>query len=407
MKRKLFCVLLSFALLISALIVPTGAVIDLESESVSWSDSSCLKLRAPGYKDHPIYMSFGKEISTNSTVTFYYMPDSANAGVANYFNFSLVKGYYDVTNGGQSDNLLTGIGWDIYSGGTAMNVNQYDNGSSDWQNSKYRALTDTWSRIDMLVDFDNKTMTAYLNYEIVGTAAFKNDLDCYSAILLPFRLNTAFYCRIDNLMITDGCNVPARGDIASNLSAEALKSNRTSVLYFDTFDDASVISNNKSVIGTAGTVYCARQGYQGYLLEIDTDNGMAMQRSGSMFRGCQESAAVDGKFNVRLVSTIDSLDYAKVGYRISVNGKAAVDIDCKCVYNKLLGSDDNGIAIEYTALGSFGANYIYALTVKGISETGTISLGVVPYAVDAQGKTILGTAYTVTYTDGAATITAD
>ncbi len=136
----------------------------------------------------------------------------------------------------------------------------------------------------------------------------------------------------------------------------------------------------------------------------DTQNGVVF--AAPKFVGMQESAVKNGTFNVRLIATIDTVNYTNVGFNITVNGSEKVKtLKCKSVFMKLTGNND-GKMISYTAT-ELGGSYIYALVLEGLSADEAYSFTVTPFATDADGETVYtGVAYTVRYVNGVYT-TAD
>lgn len=123
------------------------------------------------------------------------------------------------------------------------------------------------------------------------------------------------------------------------------------------------------------------------------------------FEGVQYTAAANGKFNVRLVSSLDSVDYLNAGYEVVriVNGKelGAMDAEIKVVYKSLLGFDEAGTQTKYLA-SQFGAQYLSALVIKNVPANATVTFVVRPYLKSTDGSTtVYGDAYTVTFVNGA------
>lgn len=89
----------------------------------------------------------------------------------------------------------------------------------------------------------------------------------------------------------------------------------------------------------------------------------------------------DGRFAVRFVATIDSLDYEKAGFvikAVTANGtEKNWTLDTCTAYTAILGSTDTG-TIEYTAQ-ELGGKYLIALTVNNIPK----SAGSVAFEVTA------------------------
>ncbi|MBQ1956486.1 MAG: hypothetical protein II365_01800, partial [Clostridia bacterium] len=67
------------------------------------------------------------------------------------------------------------------------------------------------------------------------------------------------------------------------------------------------------------------------------------------------------------------------------------------VYSSLIGNTDTGVKI-YDKTNLHG-QYIYALTIKGVPTTGTVTFNVTAYGI-VDGKEVTDTTFAVTYTDG-------
>lgn len=127
--------------------------------------------------------------------------------------------------------------------------------------------------------------------------------------------------------------------------------------------------------------------------------------TGVAFRGVQESEVMDGKYNIRLVATVDSLTYDEIGFKVTAKyteGGVPVERDlsvaCTKVYKKLTGKTATGIA-EYTAE-DLGGNFLMALGINNIpASLGEIVFEVTPYTVLNEAYSF-GETYTITYDSG-------
>ena len=425
MKKKTLSVVLSFVLLFSCALLPVSATafVDLDDPEVTWSDSSCLRLMAPLHGNHPVNLPLGTTISEDCTVTWYVKPEKTS--VNQTVNFYLTAAYKDgqVDANGEEDNYLTGISftpdtnglsaipyperfsWNFNGiGGQFLEANKsYYEYETDVTQADASMIAEQWNRIDLAVDMTNRKTEVYLNYRKIGYGNFFSEtLTGFSAIYVPYVASGNYHCDIDNLLIRKGCQAPQKGDIGSNLNEEVLISEKNQILYFDAFDLGDRTIGASVAVLTAGAVICKRQGYDGYANEIITTDGIAKQ-NGAMFRGVQVSNDPGTVFNARFVATLDSLDYESAGFDISVDGKTATEVFCHTVYDSILGSDTTGITLTYSALGSFGANYIYCLTVKDIAAGQ--SFVVTPFTY-RDGVKISGVGYQVTFENGVPTITA-
>ena len=303
--KKILAIVLTVLMLVPMLAMAAGAAatIDPSAPGITWSDSSALKLSAPLHQNHPVIMSLGQKISENSTVTLFVKPDSATADADNSISFWLTSGYAaaDISNVTLDDVTLAGVTFASVpdatagrQGGQALNLSygiNRDDMNTDQTIATYKqglAYADTlltfgeWNRIDIALDFTAKTQTVYLNYNEIGTGAFKNaTLDGFSYIYIPSAWRTnAKYSYVDNLIIRKGCNAPADTDLPANLNVTNLTAEKNNVLYFDPFDasaDRKITNalNAAGGLGEAGSVICKRQNFQGYVNEIVTTEGIA------------------------------------------------------------------------------------------------------------------------------------
>ncbi len=126
--------------------------------------------------------------------------------------------------------------------------------------------------------------------------------------------------------------------------------------------------------------------------------------TGAVYRGHQASlVANDGTYDIRLIATIDSLDYEEVGFEIDLVATGLNVTDhkqaCEYVYTSLIGKAD-GITYTYTPE-EMGGKYLMALALENFTkDMGTVAITVKPYWV-TEGTTNYGAAYVVTYNGGA------
>ena len=116
-----------------------------------------------------------------------------------------------------------------------------------------------------------------------------------------------------------------------------------------------------------------------------------------VYEGVQEGM-VDDVFSVRFVGTVKDLNYSEVGFEITaMDGAKYWTKSTNTVYSKLIGNTGTGI-VEYTKENLSG-EYIYALTIKGVPKTGTVTFNVKTYGI-VDGVKVVGKTYAVTYTNG-------
>lgn len=111
------------------------------------------------------------------------------------------------------------------------------------------------------------------------------------------------------------------------------------------------------------------------------------------FYGTQVTTPNEGKYSVRFVGTLNSLDYSAVGLLIRTEN-AEYGGCCEKVYTSILGNFE-----RYTAE-QLGGNYIFTWTIQNIPENaGSVTFTVTPFL--ATGDTVwYGQVSTVTYQAG-------
>ncbi len=119
-------------------------------------------------------------------------------------------------------------------------------------------------------------------------------------------------------------------------------------------------------------------------------------------RAVQTSAVKDNTYGIRFVSTIEKLDYTKVGFKVSYSENGTTYSDEKVlsgttVYNSLLADGENGLSKTVSAT-ELGGTYIFAYAITDIPITVT-SIKVTMFTDGASGETTCGT-YVITFADG-------
>lgn len=400
--KKLLCAILCLTMLLSVFLVPVGAAnVDVNSDSVAWNDT-CLKIHTDAYTQGHVRTVFNTGVITeDSTVSFYFKWDKETAAVQRSFSFCLVNtiaGANDQTAyaGEGNTKIVAQIASGAYTGSNIDGATYYGTNLKVGDSGYAHVAPDVWHRIDMVVDFTNGTMTGYIDYNKIGSVALANADNGYTGLLIPnngsSKPNKIGY--IDNLMISKGTAAPVRGDLASNSSVTALKASANNILYFDNFD-------TKTAAAALGV------GYYWNPIGVDiVSGGIIPQNGGAQFRGVHQSA-VDGTYNIRFLGTIDSLNYETVGFKIALDG-GKTKTDCaEYVYDSVIGANGVEETVTYSALGTYGAGYIYASTITGLSATGTYTFTVTPFTVDAEGTPTEYASYTVSCVNGTVTASAN
>ncbi len=166
------------------------------------------------------------------------------------------------------------------------------------------------------------------------------------------------------------------------------------------WDDATMTTNKYGE--TAANIKVSAD-YQAIISATNYTPGVTVpETNGVVYRGHQRSSALtDETYDIRLVATVDSLNYEEVGFKFSISGTGIEVTDqqfsCTKVYSSLTGKDD-GITKTYTAE-ALGGTYLMALALEGFTaDMGQITITVTPYWIEA-GETdaTLGTSYQVVY----------
>lgn len=127
-------------------------------------------------------------------------------------------------------------------------------------------------------------------------------------------------------------------------------------------------------------------------LQFINENDTVIKVATPFLRGAQQKTETDGTKTVRLLTTVDSLQYQRVGFEVTLeNGTASPST--KHIY-----AEQYANQTTFTAAGLFG-DYLYVLDMEDVPAAGTATFTVKPYAV-WNGQTVYGQAYKLTYRDG-------
>lgn len=140
-------------------------------------------------------------------------------------------------------------------------------------------------------------------------------------------------------------------------------------------------------------------GYDTEDLALNAANTRIIYIFRPILEGCQIKTNDDGTLSIRFIGTVNARSYAKVGFKISVDGEEKPAIEGKTVTPILRGKNSDGTVAELTAQDMGGA-YMYIRVLEGVSSTGTHVIHVIPFSVEKDGLEIFGTGYTVTVEDG-------
>ena len=116
--------------------------------------------------------------------------------------------------------------------------------------------------------------------------------------------------------------------------------------------------------------------------------GFAEKDNGVDLLGVQNSATADGSFDVRMVATVDSLDYESVGFEVTFvynDRVAAYTLDSATVYQKLTYGDLSEGAAEDTFFEVEG-KWLCALAVRNVAAEGLFAMEITTFGVDSAGQ---------------------
>ena len=117
--------------------------------------------------------------------------------------------------------------------------------------------------------------------------------------------------------------------------------------------------------------------------------------------GVQTSkAAAEGR--VRLVGTVHSLNFAQIGFSVSVDGGAEQEIVTKNVYRELVATESEGYERQ-TEAWELGGAYVYAVELE-LPVSGEHTVKAIPFSRRADGTRFEGFEYTLKVTDGVVVI---
>lgn len=125
-----------------------------------------------------------------------------------------------------------------------------------------------------------------------------------------------------------------------------------------------------------------------------TDAELGIVPSGSVLAGVQFSAVKAEKYGMRLVGTVDGLNYASVGTDLSFSWKENGETKTKtasktasAVYDSILATADG--AIEAYTAENLGGKYLWALTIDGIpTAAGEVTVDVDCWSMTDGVKTV-------------------
>ncbi len=121
--------------------------------------------------------------------------------------------------------------------------------------------------------------------------------------------------------------------------------------------------------------------------------------SGNRLAAVQNTKANNGLMTVRLIGGIDSLNYKKVGFKVTINEAAETDMDTKTVSTVIAYDGEKGTQ-KMDAYTGFLTPYVYFGELGNISATAKVTITVIPFKVDLKGNRTDGEEYTIVYEAG-------
>lgn len=113
-------------------------------------------------------------------------------------------------------------------------------------------------------------------------------------------------------------------------------------------------------------------------------------------------AATAESTNLRLVSSVDSLNYQRVGFKVSYNGNAPMDVYTSTVYKRIMASAAAGVSYKYSpkVVGTESEYFVTATLLNVNSNNYNKSFYIEPYWITFDGVTVCGVSKDVKIEDG-------
>lgn len=113
----------------------------------------------------------------------------------------------------------------------------------------------------------------------------------------------------------------------------------------------------------------------------------------------QETAVADGKIAVRLLGSVDGVNYKNVGFDVKIGTANAESKDVTEVYTSV--AYGTGETAGEITTSKYFANYVYGIILPEVSASGTVVIEATPYVTASNGtKTASATTWVITYVDG-------
>lgn len=117
---------------------------------------------------------------------------------------------------------------------------------------------------------------------------------------------------------------------------------------------------------------------------------------GAELRGCQFTPVSGGKYQIRFVATIDSVDYAEVGYDISsVEMEEEWHLHGREVCTSLKGRDADGNVVTAVVAAAYGKPFLFTGVVGDVPAGQEVTFTVTPYAMRKDGTVLTGDSFLI------------
>lgn len=271
-------------------------------------------------------------------------------------------------------------------------VRLYDRGTPGSLDSKtYTFSFEETVKLKMVVDTTNSKLTCYANGELVCTA------DVAVTGTIGFR--------------TTGTAGVTGGGIFDNISVMPIEGNHYDVsTYRSSGTDGSYTSYPTKTGYVFGGWYTDAQYTVPLASDKTTDGAYAKWVDEDVLTVKAQitsgTTAASESTNLRLLTTVDSLNYQSVGFTVKRGDtNATKEVLTNTVYEEVIGIDDNGTYITYTPDTSFSAESAYFMVCTFMNpglpkEDFGVELTVTPKWITNDGTTVTGTAKTFKISDG-------
>ena len=116
----------------------------------------------------------------------------------------------------------------------------------------------------------------------------------------------------------------------------------------------------------------------------------------------KSDAATAETTNLRMVSSVDGLNYQRVGFKVKYNGSAPMDVYTSTVYKGIVACPDSGVSYNYSpkVVGTESGYFVTATLINVSKDNYNKSFYIEPYWVTFDGVTVYGVSKDVKIEDG-------